>query len=99
MRYSAVDPSRNMFNNLASRPKPYDAPPAPSEGQLFVDTDGGIWKVKRLTVAENPVGFYLVHLCYGPTVEKLDDSMVLGPREFHALIRDRDLKPHLHSVG
>lgn len=43
-----------------------------------MDSGGGIWKVKRLTVAENPVGFYLVHLCYGPTLEQLDESMIFG---------------------
>lgn len=76
----------------------YDAPPPPLEGQIFTDAAGGFWKVKRLTLAEHPAGFYLVHLCYGSTLESLDDSMILGPREFAALTRDRDLKAHLHSV-
>lgn len=76
----------------------YDAPPPPREGQLYVDGVGGFWKVKRLTIAQNPAGFYLVHLCFGESLDTLDDSMVLGPREFAALLRDRDLRPHLHSV-
>lgn len=76
----------------------YDAPPPPVEGQLFSDAHGAFWKVKRLTLAENPRGFYLVHLCHGSTLDALDDSMILGPREFAALTRDRDLKPYLHSV-
>jgi hypothetical protein len=76
----------------------YAGPPPPREGQAFTDRDGGHWKIKRLTVAANPGGFYLVHLSYGQCVDSLDDSMVLGPREFAALLRDRDLKPHLHSV-
>lgn len=54
--------------------------------------------MKRLTIASNPVGFYLVHLCYGQSLESSDDSMVVGPREFAALIGDRDLKPYPHSV-
>jgi hypothetical protein len=86
---------------MSSSPAPeraYDAPPPPREGQLYVDGAGGFWKVKRLTVAQNPAGFYLVHLCYGEQLDSLDDSMVLGPREFAALLRDRDLRPHLHSV-
>lgn len=87
-----------MSSSTVLRPAPYDAPPPPKEGQVFTDAAGGFWKVKRLTVAENPAGFYLVHLCYGSTLESLDDSMILGPREFAALARDRDLKAHLHSV-
>lgn len=66
--------------------------------QLFQDFDGGVWKVKRLTVAQAPIGFYLVHLCYGPTLDAIEDSMVCGPSEFAALVRDRNFKPHLHSV-
>ena len=81
----------------------YDAPPPPSEGQLFIDGQDGLWKVARLTIAENPVGFYLVHLCYGPTLDTLSESMILGPREFAALVRDRNLRSvrgpsHLRSV-
>lgn len=76
----------------------YDGPPPPKDGQVFVDGRAGFWKVKRLTIAQNPVGFYLVHLAYGSTLDVMDDSMVLGPREFAALVRDQDLKPHLHSV-
>jgi hypothetical protein len=87
-----------MTIGTASNEQTYEGPPPPREGQSFTDREGGHWKVKRLTVAENPRGFYLVHLCYGPSVDSLDDSMVLGPREFAALVRDRDLKPHLHSV-
>ena len=71
----------------------YDGPPPPTEGQTFKDGTGGVWKVKRLTLAENPVGFYLVHLCFGVNLDSLDDSLVLGPREFAALVRDRDLRP------
>ena len=59
-----------------------------------MDDGGGLWKVTRLTVAQNPIGFYLVHLSYGPTLDELRDSLVLGPREFAALVRDRGLKPH-----
>jgi hypothetical protein len=87
-----------MTTSTASNQQTYDGPPPPLEGQAFTDRDGGHWKVKRLTVAANPVGFYLVHLCYGHSVDSLDDSMVLGPREFAALVRDRDLKQHLHPV-
>jgi hypothetical protein len=76
----------------------YDAPPAPVEGQILVDTTGGLWKVKRLTLAANPAGFYLVHLCFGKTLDDMDESMILGPREFAALVRDRDLRPYLHAV-
>lgn len=73
--------------------KPYDAPPPPALGQVFTDADGGVWKVRRLTVAETPVGFYLVHIAYGVNLDALGDSLVLGPREFAALVRDRDLTP------
>lgn len=73
-------------------------PPPPAEGQVFVDPAGCYWKVRRLTIAEAPAGFYLVHLSFGTSLDKLVDSMVLGPREFAALIRERDLRPHLHSV-
>ena len=86
------------MSSSAAPQRTFDGPPPPREGQLYVDGSRGFWKVKRLTVAENPVGFYLVHLCFGHTMESLDDSMVLGPREFAALLRDRDLRPHLHSV-
>ena len=77
----------------------YDGPPPPGEGQLFRDSKGGFWKVQRLTLAATPAGFYLVHVCFGASLDKLEESMVLGPREFAALVRERDLKPHLHSVG
>lgn len=76
----------------------YWGPEAPAEGQVYIDTTGGLWKVKRLTVAENPAGFYLVHLTYGASLERMTDSMILRPREFAALCRDRDLRPqHLHG--
>jgi hypothetical protein len=83
--------------NVAS-PQVHDRPPAPKEGQVFVDYEGALWKVKRLTLAESPPGFYLVHLCHGSSLEALHDSMILGPREFAALVRERDLKAHLHAV-
>jgi hypothetical protein len=76
----------------------YDGPPPPLAGQLFVDSDASFWKVTRLTRAENPAGFYLVHLAYGTSIDTLEHAMVLGPREFAALERDRDLKPHLQVV-
>jgi hypothetical protein len=87
-----------MSSSAAAQSAPYAAPPTPLEGQVFADGDGGFWKVKRLTLAQNPVGFYLVHLCYGKTLDSLDDSLILGPREFAALIRDRDLQPRLKSL-
>lgn len=76
----------------------YDGPPPPLAGQVFVDSSGGFWKVARLTIAENPKGFYLVHLSFGPSPESVESSMVLGPREFAALVRDRDLRSQLQSV-
>lgn len=63
----------------ASNSASYDGPPPPLEGQEFIDALGGFWKVKRLTLATNPAGFYLVHLCFGPTRESIGDSMILGP--------------------
>lgn len=76
----------------------YDAPPPPPEGQIFIDGSGAFWKVQRLTVTDNPAGFYLVHLCYGATLDTMDDSMVLGPREFAALSRDRDLRVQRRAI-
>jgi hypothetical protein len=86
--------------STSSQPEaPYDGPIAPREGQVYTDGDGAFWKVKRLTVAENPVGFYLVHLAYGTSLDNLADSLICGPREFAALARDRDLKArHLHAL-
>lgn len=82
-----------------NHPSPqFDGPPPPAEGQVFVDRDGAYWKVRRLTVAQNPEGFYLVHLSFGPMLDSLEDSMVLGPREFAALIREKDLRVELRSV-
>lgn len=89
----------NSSTPTASNAQTYDGPPPPAEGQVFLDRDNGIWRVKRLTMAPTPVGFYLVHVSYGTALDKLEDSLVLGPREFAALVRDRDLKPHLHSVA
>jgi hypothetical protein len=37
--------------------------------------------------------FYIVQLSYGPTQESMPDRMVLGPREFAALVRDKALTP------
>jgi hypothetical protein len=76
----------------------YDGPDAPAQGQVFVDNSGGFWRVRKLTMAPTPRGFYLVHMEYGQSLDALSDSMVLGPREFAALVRDRNLRPHLHSV-
>jgi hypothetical protein len=62
---------------------------------VFADPTGGFWKVKRLTLADDPAGFYLVHLCFGPSLEQLQDPLVLGPREFSAFLHDRRLRPHV----
>jgi len=62
------------------------------EGQLFREPEGGLWKVRKLTVAENPAGFFLVHLMHGKDVRGLREALVLGPREWAALIRERDLR-------
>lgn len=64
---------------------------------MFQDSENGFWRVQRLTMAPTPVGFYLVHVSYGTSLDQLQDSMVLGPREFGALVRDRNLTPHLDS--
>ena len=80
----------------ASGPAPlrsYAAPPPPVEGQHFA-SPGVFWVVKRVTLADDPVGFYLVTLCHGPTLESLHESMVLGPHEFAKLVRERRLRPH-----
>jgi hypothetical protein len=76
----------------------FTGPPPPKQGQLFVDRDGGFWKVARVTMAGNPAGFYLLHLAYGKTLDSLGESLIVGPREFTALARDQDLKPHPHSA-
>lgn len=77
----------------------YDGPAAPIEGQIYTDSGGGFWKVRRLTIAEKPAGFYLVHLAYGESLDTMGESLILGPREFAALVRERDLSPqHLHAV-
>jgi hypothetical protein len=64
----------------------------PSEGQLFVDRANGIWKVRRVTFADSPVGFFIVHLNFGTDLSRMGESMVLGPREFAVLVRDRGLQ-------
>jgi hypothetical protein len=87
-----------MQSLSASKSPKYDGPPAPQVGQLYVDNSGSFWKVARITVAQNPVGFYLLHLCYGESLDDLKESMIVGPREFAALARERDLRSHLHSV-
>ena len=92
------DEEPSLSRSTAPQSAPYAGPPAPLLGQVFADEDGGFWKVARLTVAKAPVGFYLVHLCYGTTLDSLDESMILGPREFAALTRERGLKQHLQSV-
>jgi hypothetical protein len=71
----------------------YSGPPAPAEGQVYIDNENSYWRVKRLTVAQSPAGFYLVHLAHGSSLDALTYSMVLGPMEFAALTRDRDLRP------
>lgn len=86
------------MSHSPSTERTYHAPSAPVAGQVYLDSAGGVWKVRRLTVAENPVGFYLVHLAFGPSASELSDSMILGPHEFAALVREQDLRPHLHSV-
>lgn len=90
-------PPEPPVSNLAPQ-STYDGPPAPREGNLYVDSTGAFWKVKKVTTTDNPAGFYIVHMCHGPTVDDMDDSLVLGPREFAALARDRDLRTHLHAV-
>jgi hypothetical protein len=95
---SFLDSLAPMNSSNVASPQVQDRPPAPREGQVFVDCDGGLWKVKRLTLAESPPGFYLVHLCHGSSLDALKDSMILGPREFAALLRERDLKVQLRAV-
>lgn len=88
-----------MSNSQQTAPNArYDGPSAPMQGQMFIDREGGYWRVRKLTTAPAPKGFYLVHMEYGATIDALSDTMVLGPREFAALVRDRDLRPHLHSI-
>lgn len=82
------------MSSSTTKGPPYDGPPPPAEGQVFVDVAGGYWRVRRVTVAESAVGFYLLHLTDGRTLDALVDSMVVGHREFAALARDRDLKPY-----
>jgi hypothetical protein len=66
--------------------RPNEARPAPpSEGALYIDKTGLLWKVTRITMAAEPAGFYLVHLCNGRTLSTLQTSVVLGPREFATL--------------
>lgn len=76
-----------------ARKPTYAAPPPPQEGQHFVSL-GTFWFVKRLTMSDDPVGFYLVTLSHGPTIHTMHESLVLGPQEFAKLVRDRGLKPH-----
>lgn len=88
-----------MGNKQSSKETQANAAPSPPlAGQVFSDNSQGFWKVRRLTFAERPVEFYLVHLSYGPSVDDQTESCILGPREFAALVRERELKPYLHSV-
>lgn len=85
--------------NQVEPTRTFEGPVAPPEGQIYKDSAGAFWKVRRLTVAENPIGFYLVHLAFGQSLDSMEESLVLGPREFAALVRERDLQAtHLHSV-
>lgn len=76
----------------------YDGPDAPPSGQVFVDREGNYWKARKVTHADSPPGFFIVHMQHGVSEHELRDSMVLGPREFAALVRERELKPHFHIV-
>lgn len=86
-------------SNPAPNDARYDGPEAPPEGQIFVDRDGNYWKARKVTHAEgSPRGFFIVHIQHGVSEHELRDSMVLGPREFATLLRERQLKPHFHIV-
>lgn len=76
----------------------YEGPDAPPQGQVYVDSQGNYWKARRVTRADSPRGFFIVHLQHGVSEDQLRDSIVLGPREFAALVKDRKLKPHFHIV-
>jgi hypothetical protein len=75
-----------------------DLLPPPVAGQVYVDASNDYWTVKRVTIAEAPPGFYLVHLDCGPSRGAVTRNMVLGPRAFAALMRDRRLQPHFEIV-
>jgi hypothetical protein len=85
-------------SSSASNADRFEASPPPMKGQIFIDREGAYWEVRRLTTAETLPDFYLVHLSYGPSLDKLEPCLVVGPREFAALVRDRNLQTHLHSA-
>jgi hypothetical protein len=78
-----------LFGDATPQSFPYRGPPPPREGQLFVDVDGGFWKVSRLTFSAIPLGFYMVHLCYGRCLDEMVHSVNLGPRDFGLLAHEQ----------
>jgi hypothetical protein len=80
---------------LSSAP---DLLPPPPAGQVYVDASSSFWRVKRVTHAANPEGFYLVHLECGPTLSHVSDAGVLGPRAFATLVRERNMRAHFELV-
>lgn len=57
-----------------------------------MDNSQTYWRVQNITTSANFPGFYLVHLRFGPAPTTLEDTRVLSPREFAALIRERGLR-------
>lgn len=70
---------------------PNKYPPPPAVGTAYVDADGIHWLVHRLTSSDSFPDFYLVHLRFGPSPDAMDESWVLAPSEFDALVRGKDL--------
>jgi hypothetical protein len=68
-------------------------PPAPEPNTRYVDADNTHWYVRGVVRDERLGGFYIVQLSFGPTQESMPDRIVLGPREFAALVRDKALRP------
>ena len=75
-----------------------DGPGAPLPGQVFADRDGCLWRVSKVSFAPSPSGFYILHLQFSKSQSEFKESMVVGPREWGILIRDRELRLHLRSV-
>ncbi len=65
--------------------------PAPTEGSTFVDDEGTRWMVESITRSDNFPDFYLVHLRFWVTPESSEETRVLAPREFAALVREKRL--------
>jgi hypothetical protein len=73
-------------------------PTVPPVGLRFIDAEGKHWIVDNVIRSQSLPDYFLVRLAVGATRECAEETLVLAPMEFDALIRSRKLVPEAPDV-